>query len=106
MLPIASTLRSTQIIYKEEVCMKFLQVVKGKLFVAVLAGVVLVGGATAAFAATQAGRDTAHLVTHSQSDASKADKASHKNNGHTTNSHSNRSEEHTSELQSQFHLVC
>jgi len=71
--------------------MKFLQVVKGKLFVAVLAGVVLVGGATAAFAATQASRDTAHLVTHSQSDASKADKASHKNNGHTTTttSHSN-----------------
>lgn len=72
--------------------MKFVQIVKGKLFVAVLAGVVLIGGATAAFASTAAGQDIVHLVTHSQSTASKADKASHKNNGHTTpttTSHSN-----------------
>ena len=71
--------------------MKFLQVVKGKLFVAVLAGVVLVGGATVAFASTPAGRDIVHAVTQSQSTASQADKASHKNNGHTTTttSHSN-----------------
>ena len=71
--------------------MKFVQIVKGKLFVAVLAGVVLVGGATVAFASTPAGRDIVHAVTQSQSTASQADKASHKNNGHTTTttSHSN-----------------
>jgi hypothetical protein len=80
-----------QIICKEEVCMKFVQIVKGKLFVAVLAGVVLIGGATVAFASTPAGRDIVHAVTQSQSTASQADKASHKNNGHTTTttSHSN-----------------
>jgi len=71
--------------------MKFVQIVKGKLFVAVLAGVVLVGGATVAFASTPAGRDIVQTVTHSQSTTSQADKASHKNNGHTTTrtSHSN-----------------
>jgi hypothetical protein len=73
--------------------MKFVQIVKGKLFVAVLAGVVLVGGATVAFASTPAGKDIVHAVTQSQSTASQADKASHKNNAHatttTTTSHSN-----------------
>jgi hypothetical protein len=69
--------------------MKFVQIVKGKLFVAVLAGFVLVGGATVAFASTPVGRDIVQTVTHSQSTTSQADKASHKNNGHTTTSHSN-----------------
>ncbi len=69
--------------------MKFVQIVKGKLFVAVLASVVLIGGATVAFAATPAGQHMVHTVTHSQSAADTPDKASQKNNGHTTTSHGN-----------------
>ena len=40
--------------------MKFVRLVKGKLFVAVLAGVALIGGATAAFAACPAGKGVVH----------------------------------------------
>ena len=69
--------------------MKFVQIVKGKLFVVMLAGVVLIGGATVAFAATAAGQDIVHAVTHSQSATAKPDKASHKNNGHSTTGQGN-----------------
>ena len=40
--------------------MKFVRLVKGKLFVAVLTGVVLIGGAPAAFAACPAGKGVVH----------------------------------------------
>jgi len=69
--------------------MKFVQIVKGKLFVAILAGAVLMGGATAAFATTPAGQAMVHAVTHSQSTAAMPDKASDKNHGQTTTSHGN-----------------
>jgi hypothetical protein len=40
---------------KEEVCMKFVYVLKGKLLVTVLVSVALLAGVTAVFAATPAG---------------------------------------------------
>jgi hypothetical protein len=49
---------------KEEVRMKFLQVAKGKLLIAVLAGTLLIGGATAAFASTPAGQSLVDAVSH------------------------------------------
>jgi hypothetical protein len=71
-------------LFKEEVCMKFVQIVKGKLLVTVLAGVVLIGSATAAFASTPAGQGIIHAVAHSQSTATTHGKASQKNKDHTT----------------------
>ena len=64
--------------------MKFVQIVKGKLFVTMLAGVVLIGGATAAFAATPAGQGIIHARAHAQSTATTAGKASHTDKDHTT----------------------
>jgi hypothetical protein len=69
---------------KEEVYMKFLYAVKGKLLVAVLAGVVLIGGATAAFAATPAGRSVVDSAAHQPSAAVTPGAASHKNHGQGT----------------------
>ena len=69
--------------------MKFVQIVKEKLFVAILAGAVLMGGATAAFDTTPAVQAMVHAVTHSQSTAAMPDKANHKNNGHPTTGHGN-----------------
>lgn len=64
--------------------MKFVQLLKGKLFVTVLAGVVLVGGATVAFASTPAGQGIIHAGVHAQSTATTPGKANHKDKDHTT----------------------
>jgi hypothetical protein len=69
---------------KEEVYMKFVHVIKGKLLVAVLAGVVLIGGATAAFAATPAGRNVVDSISHKPSAATAPDVANHKKQGQGT----------------------
>jgi len=42
---------------KKEVGMKFVRFLRGKLVAAAIVGIVIVGGATAAFAATPAGQD-------------------------------------------------
>ncbi|MGH2497193.1 MAG: hypothetical protein ACRDIV_21045 [Ktedonobacteraceae bacterium] len=63
--------------------MKFVQIVKGKLFVTMLAGVVLIGGATAAFAATPAGQGIIHAGAHRQPAATAPGKASHKDKDHS-----------------------
>jgi len=63
--------------------MKFMQLLKGKLFVTLFAGVVLIGGATVAFASTPAGQGIIHAGVHAQSTATTAGKASHKNKDHT-----------------------
>lgn len=43
--------------------MKFVHCLRGKLIAAAIAGIVIVGGATAAFAATPAGQDLVHTLT-------------------------------------------
>src|SRR5581483_1970378 len=72
-----------RLFFKEEVYMKFMQLLKGKLFVTLFAGVVLIGGATVAFASTPAGQGIIHAGVHAQSTATTAGKASHKNKDHT-----------------------
>jgi hypothetical protein len=66
--------------------MKILQVVKGKLFVAVFAGVVLIGGATAAFAASPTGQHMIQSVTvaHQQSAAATPGAVGHENHSQGT----------------------
>ncbi|TMC94824.1 MAG: hypothetical protein E6J11_14750 [Chloroflexi bacterium] len=62
----------------------------GKLLVAAFASIVLIGSATAVFAATPAGKGIVHSITHVQSStAAKKDVSSHKNNGHDVTSHGN-----------------
>src|SRR5256885_15536109 len=62
----------------------------GKLLVAAFASIVLIGSATAVFAATPAGTGIVHSITHVQSStAAKKDVSSHKNNGHDATSHRN-----------------
>jgi len=62
----------------------------GKLMVAAFASIVLIGSATAVFAATPAGTGIVHSITHVQSStAAKKDVSSHKNNGHDATSHRN-----------------
>ncbi len=48
---------------KKEVRMKFVRFLRGKLVAAAIVGIVIVGGATAAFAATPAGQDLVHAIT-------------------------------------------
>jgi hypothetical protein len=50
-------------IRKERGSMKFVRFLRGKLVAAVIVGIVIVGGATAAFAATPAGQDLVHTLT-------------------------------------------
>lgn len=70
--------------------MNFMHVLKGKLLVALIAGVALIGGATAVFAANAAGQGVVHSITHTwSSTATTPDVASHKNNSHDTTSHKN-----------------
>src|SRR2546421_948787 len=62
----------------------------GKLLVAAFASIVLIGSATAVFAATPAGPGIVHSITHVQSSTgAKKDVSSHKNNGHDATSHRN-----------------
>src|SRR5439155_14553327 len=62
----------------------------GKLMVAAFASIVLIGSATAVFAATPAGTGIVHSITHVQSStAAKKDVSNHKNNGHDATSHRN-----------------
>ena len=63
--------------------MKFMQLLKGKLFVTLFAGVVLIGGATVAFASTPAGQGIMHAGVQAHSTATTPGKASHKNKDHT-----------------------
>jgi hypothetical protein len=63
---------------KEEVCMKFVRVLKGKLLVTVLVAVALLGGATAVFAATPAGQGMVPSITRSQSATAVLDGGNHK----------------------------
>lgn len=64
----------------------------GKLLVAVFASMVLIGSATAVFAATPAGTGLVHSITHVQSsNEAKKDVSSHKNNGHDATSHTSHS---------------
>src|SRR5258708_17455071 len=48
---------------KKEVRMKFVRFLRGKLLAPAIVGIVIVGGATAAFAATPAGQDLVHAIT-------------------------------------------
>src|SRR5258708_27610049 len=49
-------------IRKERGSMKFVRFLRGKLVAAAIVGIVIVGGATAAFAATPAGQDLVHTL--------------------------------------------
>src|SRR5260370_36519893 len=63
----------------------------GKLLVAAFASIVLIGSATAVFAATPAGTGIVHSISHVQtSPAAKKDLSSHKKNGHHATSHRHR----------------
>ena len=72
--------------------MKFLHAFKGKVLVALVASLMLIGSATAAFASTPVGRDIVHTITHTQSTATMPDIAGHKNKSksqdNNTSSHS------------------
>ena len=62
----------------------------GKLLVAAFASIVLIGSATAVFAATPAGTGIVHSITHVQSsNATKKDVSNHKDNSHDATSHMN-----------------
>jgi len=70
--------------------MKFVQFFRGKLVAAAMAGVIIVGGATAAFAATPAGQDLVHTLTgpaHTKATANAAD--SQAGDSHANNQHAN-----------------
>ncbi len=70
--------------------MRFMHVLKGKLLVALIASLALIGGATAVFASTQAGQGVVHSITHTRlSDAATPDVTSHESNAHDATSHTN-----------------
>ncbi len=71
--------------------MKFVNVLQGKLLVAAIVSVALVGGATAVFAATPAGSAIVHSISHTHSSTtSTLDVSSHKNSRQNDSaSHSN-----------------
>ena len=68
--------------------MKLIHVFKGKILVTVLASLALLGGATAVFAASPTGQSMVHAIAHSQSSASTADIAGHKNQTHNNDNSS------------------
>jgi hypothetical protein len=71
--------------------MRLISVLKVKLAVAALVGVVVVGGATAAFAATSAGQSVIHSITGQSSQAAHAE-ATHDANNHKNNNHQNNNQ--------------
>src|SRR5258708_19842935 len=77
-------------IRKERGSMKFVRFLRGKLVAAAIVGIVIVGGATAAFAATPAGQDLVHTLAgqaHSKATPTADSQAGdpHANNHHTNN---------------------
>src|SRR5215470_11655627 len=76
--------------FDKEARMKFVHFFRGKLVAAAIAGVIIVGGATAAFAATPAGQDLVHTLTgpaHTKATANAAD--SQAGDSHANNQHAN-----------------
>lgn len=59
--------------------MKLIHVFKGKFLATVLVSLTLISGATAVFAASPAGQNIVHRMTHSQSSTATLDVAGHKN---------------------------
>lgn len=71
--------------------MKLIHVFKGKFLATVLVSLTLIGGATAVFAASPAGQNIVHSMTHSQSGAATPDVAGHKNKSQHNDTGSNGS---------------
>jgi hypothetical protein len=76
--------------------MKLVRFLRGKLVAAAIAGIVIVGGATAAFAATPAGGDLVHTLTspaHTKVTSNAAD--SHAGDSHANNHQANNDNKST-----------
>ncbi len=69
--------------------MKFVHFLRGKLVAAAIAGVIIVGGATAAFAATPAGQDLVHTLTSPAHTKVASNVDSHAGDSHANNQHAN-----------------
>jgi len=75
--------------FDKEVRMKFVRFLRGKLAAAAIACVIIVGGATAAFAATPAGQDLVHTLSSQAHTQVTANADSHAGNPHANNQHAN-----------------
>jgi hypothetical protein len=76
------------------VCMKFVRLLKGKLIVAALVSIAIVGGATA-FAATSAGQGQVHTISSQSHTAGTSEAESHGNNLQTNNKHADKNSKNT-----------